>query len=166
MRKRAVTGAVTAGAAFVALAVEAGASLLGDVRLGLLGSALAAAALYDVYERRIPNRIVLPAIAACAALTFTTGAGVALVAGIAVAVTLVFLSLVRPDALGMGDAKLALLIVLGLDGRALAAIALGLAFAAFAGLALVASRGRAAWRASLPLAPFLAVGALIAMALP
>ena len=63
----------------------------------------------------------------------------------------------------MGDVKLAVLLVLGLDGSALSALALGLAFAALAGLLRVIRDGGTAWRASLPLAPFLAAGALIAV---
>jgi hypothetical protein len=61
----------------------------------------------------------------------------------------------------MGDVKLALLLVVGLDGSALRALALGLAFAALVGLVRVVRDGRVAWRASLPLAPFLAAGALL-----
>jgi prepilin signal peptidase PulO-like enzyme (type II secretory pathway) len=45
----------------------------------------------------------------------------------------------------------------------LRALALGLAFAAVAGLLRVIRDGGTAWQASLPLAPFLAVGALIAV---
>jgi len=76
---------------------------------------------------------------------------------------LIIVSLRWPAALGMGDAKLALLLVLGLDGSALRALALGLAFAALTGLLRVVREGGTAWRASLPLAPFLAVGALLAV---
>lgn len=166
MRKRAATSATLGGALFAALAVTGGASPLTCIRLGVLGGALAAAAVYDLRERRVPNRIVLPASVACAALTLAAGAHTALLAGIAVVIALTVVSLARPDALGMGDAKLALLIVLGLDGRALVAIAVGLAIAALAGLALVACRGRSAWRGSLPLAPFLVAGALVAVMLP
>ena len=166
MRKRAGMSAIIGGALFVALAVAGGATQLTDIRLGVLGGALAAVAVYDVRDRRVPNRLVLPASVACGALTLATGAHVALLAGIVVVIALAVISLARPDALGMGDAKLALLIVLGLDGRALVAIAVGLAIAALAGLALVAGRGRKAWRGSLPLAPFLAAGALVAVVLP
>ena len=58
----------------------------------------------------------------------------------------------------MGDVKLALLLVLGLDGSALHALAIALALAALAGCALVIRHGRTAWRTSLPLAPFIAAG--------
>ncbi len=100
---------------------------------------------------------------ACAALTLAAGRPLTLVAGLATVLLLLVVSLRWPAALGMGDVKLALLLVLGLDGSALRALALGLAFAALAGLLRVIRNGGTAWRASLPLAPFLAAGALIAV---
>lgn len=165
MKNRAYIGAIIGGASFVALAAAGGAGPLTEARLGLLGGALAAASVYDLGERRVPNAVVIPASAACAALTLTAGPHFVVLAGVAVVITLAVVSLARAQALGMGDAKIALLIVVGLDGRALFAIAIGLAIAALAGLALVAHRGRTAWRASLPLAPFLALGALVAVVL-
>jgi leader peptidase (prepilin peptidase) / N-methyltransferase len=86
-----------------------------------------------------------------------------LLAGLAAVLLLLVVSLRWPTALGMGDVKLALLLVLGLDGSALRALALGLALAALAGCVLIARQGRTALRASLPLAPFIAAGALVAV---
>src|SRR5207248_10250846 len=129
------------------------------------GIALVTAALFDLTERRIPNRIVLPAAAVCAALTLAAGVPLSLLAGLATVVLLLIVSLRWPAALGMGDVKLALLLVLGLDGDALRALALGLALAALTGGALLARQGKTAWRASLPLAPFIAGGALLAVLL-
>src|SRR4051794_8988895 len=83
--------------------------------------------------------------------------------GLATVLLLLVVSLRWQAALGMGDVKLALLLVLGLDGSALRALALGVAFAALAGILRVIRDGGTAWRASLPLAPFIAVGALIAV---
>lgn len=163
MRTPALIAAAAGAALFAAGGVFAGAGALTLVRLALLGAALAAVVVYDLSERRIPNRLVLPADVGCAAVTLGAGAGLALLAGIAVVVALLAISLARPRALGMGDVKLALLIVLGLDGDALRALALGLVFAALAGLALLVRHGRGAWGASLPLAPFLAAGALLAV---
>ena len=73
------------------------------------------------------------------------------------------LSLMRPEALGMGDVKLALLLVLGLDGRAVVALLVALALAAGFGLLLLVRFGRTAASSKLPLAPFFAAGALIAL---
>jgi leader peptidase (prepilin peptidase)/N-methyltransferase len=129
----------------------------------VLGTALVSAAFFDLVQRRIPNRIALPGAATCMALTLAGGAPLSLLAGIATILLLLIVSLRWPAALGMGDVKLALLLVLGLDGDALRALALGLLLAALAGVALLISHGRTAWRTSLPMAPFLAVGALLAV---
>ena len=163
MTTRALIAATAGSATFASAGLLASTSPLTLARLAVLGGALAAAALYDLTQRRIPNRIVLPAAAACAALTLAAGAPLSLLAGLATVLLLLVVSLRWPAALGMGDVKLALLLVLGLDGSALRALALGLALAALAGCALVARHGRTALRASLPLAPFIAAGALVAV---
>jgi leader peptidase (prepilin peptidase) / N-methyltransferase len=163
MTKHTLIAATAGSATFAGAGLLAGASPLTLARLALLGGALAAAAFYDLAQRRIPNRLVLPAAGACAALTLVAGAPLSLLAGLATVLLLVVVSLRWPAALGMGDVKLALLLVVGLDGSALRALALGLALAALAGCALVARHGRTALRASLPLAPFIAAGALVAV---
>lgn len=161
MSTRALIAATAGGAMFASVGVLAHAGPLSLARLAVLGAALAAAAFFDITQRRTPNRIVLPAATACAALTLAAGAPLSLLAGLATILLLLIVSLRWPAALGMGDVKLALLLVLGLDGDALRALALGLALAALAGVALVIRHGRAAWRTSLPLAPFLVAGALL-----
>ncbi|MHB8694788.1 MAG: prepilin peptidase [Solirubrobacteraceae bacterium] len=163
MTKRALIAATAGSATFASAGLLASTGTLTLARLAVLGGALAAASFYDLTQRRIPNRIVLPAAAACAVLTLAAGAPVSLLAGLATVLLLLVVGLRWPAALGMGDVKLALLLVLGLDGSALRALALGLALAAFAGCALVARHGRTALRASLPLAPFIAAGALVAV---
>lgn len=131
-------------------------------RLGLCGAALAAAAAIDLREHRIPNRLVLPAAAASFALAHGIRVGDLAVA-LAVVAGMLVLALVRPAALGMGDVKLALLVAAGLDGRAAAALVLGLLLAAFAGVVLLLRYGRAAGARALPLAPFVAAGAVLAL---
>jgi leader peptidase (prepilin peptidase)/N-methyltransferase len=163
MTKRTLIAATAGSATFASAGLLATTSALTLARLAVLGGGLAAASFYDLTQRRIPNRIVLPAAAACAALTLTAGVPLSIVAGLATVLLLLVVSLRWPAALGMGDVKLALLLVLGLDGSALRALALGLALAALAGCALVARHGRTALRASLPLAPFIAAGALVAV---
>jgi leader peptidase (prepilin peptidase)/N-methyltransferase len=133
-------------------------------RLTLLGAALGAVVESDLGERRIPNRIVMPAAVACAAAWAASGIALfALVEGLVLVGALLALSLVRPEALGMGDVKLALLLVLGLDGRGLVALLVAFALAAGFGLLLLVRFGRAAASRKLPLAPFFAAGALIAL---
>ena len=161
MTTRALIAATAGAATFVSIGVLAHAGPLALARLTVLGAALFAVALFDLAQRRIPNRIVLPAAATCAALTLAAGAPDSLLAGLLTILVLLIVSLRWPAALGMGDVKLALLLVLGLDGDALRALALGLVLAALAGVALVVRHGGTAWRTSLPMAPFLVVGALV-----
>src|SRR3954453_7470226 len=163
MTTRALIVATVGGATLASAGLLVSTSALTLARLAVLGAALAVASFYDLTQRRIPNRFVVPGAGACAALTLDAGAPTSMLAGLATVLLLLVVSLRWPAALGMGDVKLALLLVLGLDGSALRALALGLAFAAVAGLLRVIRDGGTAWQASLPLAPFLAVGALIAV---
>jgi leader peptidase (prepilin peptidase)/N-methyltransferase len=143
---------------------SAGTDPISVLRLGICSAALGALASIDLAEHRVPNRIVLPAAAACAALSAVGGvSAAALLGGVAIVGVLLFIALAWPAALGMGDVKLALLIVLGLDGDASRALTGGLLLAAVAGAVVIARRGRAAGRQALPLAPFLAVGSLLAL---
>jgi len=164
MTKRRLIAAAAGAATFALCAVFLRFSPLALGRLALLGAALGALAESDLAERRIPNRIVVPAAAACA--TAWTASGVALFAlvdGLVLVAVLLALSLFRPEAIGMGDVKLALLLVLGFDGRAVVALLVSLALAAGFGLLLLLRHGRAGASLQLPLAPFFAAGALVAL---
>ncbi len=163
MIRRGIIAAAVGAVTFVSAGLIANAAVLVLTRLAVVGGALAVCALFDLVQRRIPNRIVGPAAVVCAALTLAAGPPLVLIAGLATVLPLTVVSLRWPAALGMGDVKLALLLILGLDGSALSALVLGVAFAAIAGLLRVVREGGTAWRASLPLAPFLAAGALIAV---
>jgi leader peptidase (prepilin peptidase) / N-methyltransferase len=137
---------------------------VGVARLVLCGAALGAIAAIDLAEHRVPNRLVLPAAAACAALSLLAGVSMpALLTGLVIVAVLLVVALARPAALGIGDVKLALLIVVGLDGDASRALAAGLVLAALAGLLMIVRFGRAAGRRTLPLAPFLALGSLLVL---
>ena len=163
MTTRALIAATAGGVVFASVGVLTNEGPLALARFTVLGAALFALASFDLTQRLIPNRIVLPAAATCAVLTLAAGAPLSLLAGLATILVLLIVSLRWPAALGMGDVKLALLLVLGLDGDALRALALGLVLAALAGVALVMRHGRTAWRTSLPMAPFLVAGALLAV---
>lgn len=163
MTRRPILFAITGAAAFVLLGLLHDANALTLTRFTVVGAALAAGAVIDLRERRIPNRIVLPAAALCAVLAGPASLRHSLVALVLVAVLLV-LALVRPAALGMGDIKTALLIALALGDGAVPALVIGLGLAATAGTWLVLRRGRRALTTALPLAPFLAVGATVALA--
>jgi leader peptidase (prepilin peptidase)/N-methyltransferase len=125
--------------------------------------ALLAIAWVDLRERRVPNRIVLPAAAVVLALRTIADPSPewALAAAAAFAFLLVP-ALVYPAGLGMGDVKLMLLLGSMLGRDVLAALVVGLAAAALFSLALLVTGRR---RTAFPLAPFLALGGLAGLAL-
>lgn len=146
---------------FAAVASATGAAPAAVARFALLGAALGAIVVIDLREHRIPNAIVFPTTAACVALLALERAQVGqLVPGLVLVAVLAAVSLTAPAALGMGDVKLALLLALGIGAGAVTALAAGFALAAVYAAALLAHHGRSAARTALPLAPFLATGAL------
>lgn len=142
---------------------DADASAVTIARLAVAGATLGAAAATDLAEHRIPNRLVLPAAVACAALSIVAGISTPALIGLAAIALLLTVGLLAPNALGMGDIKLMLVIALGLGQSALKALLLGLVLAGLVAAAILATQGRQAGKKSLPLAPFLALGSLIAL---
>jgi leader peptidase (prepilin peptidase)/N-methyltransferase len=167
MRRAAATGAaIGCGLVFLAAGIRTSAESTGLARLVILGMALGAVVATDLAEHRVPNRVVLPAAVACAALLVAEGVLLErLVGGLAVVALMLGLGLIRPAAFGMGDVKLALLLVFGLGVLGAQALVLGLLLAAAFGAGLVARYGRTATTRSLPLAPFLSSGAVVVMLL-
>ncbi len=159
--RRAALAAGAAGALLLGLAGPT-TDVLGGTRLSLLGAALGASTAFDVAERRIPNPIVLPPLPLFAALDLARSPS-SFGSALLIAAVPLALSLLRPAALGMGDAKLVLLIALALQRQALLALLAATACAACYGLALAQVRKQRALSLSLPLAPFLAIGAAIAV---
>lgn len=99
------------GAAVVAIA--SGASARVSIAVGVSMTILVVAALVDVHERRLPNRILaLAMVALVAALFGATGfALTGVVAGAAAcAVPVLLLHLVAPASMGFGDVKLSLVL--------------------------------------------------------
>jgi len=169
MSKHAPALAASAGGslAIPLAAARLGLDALTIARLAILGAALGQLALYDLRERRIPNRIVLPATAICAALSVGDGlhATTSLLVASGLVVLLLAVSLASPATLGMGDVKLALLLLCALGGLATTALLLTLQLYALVALLLLIGRGRAALGSTLPLAPITAAGCLIALLL-
>ena len=157
----AVIGALT----LLLVGAKLGLDPLALTKLSILGAALGTLAIYDLREHRIPNRIVLPTAAICAALSLIDGVhpDAGLLAGAALVLLLLCVSLAWPAALGMGDVKLALLILCAMDGATPAALILTLELYALIALLLIVRHGRAALGTSLPLAPIIAAGAVIAL---
>ena len=131
-------------------------------------------AVVDLRHRRLPNRVVLPAIVAGAGLLLVAAAGeggwLALLRA-AVGAGLLFagyltLALISPRGLGMGDVKLAALLGLYLGWLGWAAVVVG-AVAGFLvqavlALALLAG-GRIGLRGELPFGPAMLAGAGLAI---
>lgn len=139
-------------------ATDTSGSALAIARLAIVGVTLGAASAIDVAEHRIPNRLVYPAAGACAGLTIAGGFNAAADGLVAIAFLLVA-SLLAPSALGIGDIKLMLVVVLGLQQDAVRALLV----AVLIGIVVVIARGRQARRRPVPLAPFIALGTLLAV---
>jgi leader peptidase (prepilin peptidase)/N-methyltransferase len=151
-----------------AVALALGAYPLGGEALlaAFVGAVLVILAAIDLERRIVPNRIVLPATAV------TLLARVALVPGdapqyvLAALLAALFLFLPRifsREALGMGDVKLGLLIGAALGWGAASALALAFLFVFPVALAIVVRKGAEARRTTIPMGPFLALGALVAL---
>jgi leader peptidase (prepilin peptidase)/N-methyltransferase len=164
------TGLVVA-AAEVAMVWRFGwtAPLAAYTYFALTGAVVSAA---DVADRRVPNLIVLPTYPVTAALLATASASSGLWwplarAGIAAAVLAAFylaLGLVFPAGMGLGDVKWAGVIGAFLGWLDWSAVSTG-TLIAFLGAAVTLVVARLAGRrlASLPMAPFMTLGALVAV---
>jgi leader peptidase (prepilin peptidase)/N-methyltransferase len=124
---------------------------------------LAAASWVDVRERRIPNGLNLFG-AGLALSLIALGLGKSSTSGllwaVALGVPLCLLSLAVPKGWGMGDSKLTAVIALFIGPQVVVAFVL----ACLAGL-LAAWAGRRFGLEAIPFAPFLAAGALAAVAI-
>jgi leader peptidase (prepilin peptidase) / N-methyltransferase len=88
-----------------------------------------------------------------------------LAAGAGAAGFLLAAALIRPDGMGLGDVKLAGVIGVYLGADVIAAMAIAFAAGSIVGLALIARHGWIARRRTIPFAPCLALGAVVALAL-
>lgn len=127
---------------------------------------LASLSWYDLRQRIIPNRIVLPAWACVLAsqLVFHSGRWAEWLVASAIA-TSAFLvpALAFPAAIGMGDVKLAGLIGAALGYSVLTGLLVGTIFAGIFAALFLMYRGSAARRQTLPYGPFLAAGAVVVL---
>jgi leader peptidase (prepilin peptidase)/N-methyltransferase len=118
----------------------------------------------DLERRIVPNRVVLPAAAAVLVLQTLSHASPEWALGAVGAAGFLFLAaLAYPGGMGMGDVKLALLIGALLGRTTPVGVLLGLLLALVPSLVLLARHGSRARRLAIPLAPFLAVGAVVAL---
>jgi leader peptidase (prepilin peptidase)/N-methyltransferase len=136
-------------------------------------AALAAAVLVvlsviDLEQRRVPNRIVVPAAAVVLAGRIAldpSRAWVWAVASLGAALLFFVLAILSPSGLGMGDVKLVLLMGAALGGAIIPALLVGTLAAAVYGVGLMVRYGAGAGRRTMAYVPFLASGALLALLL-
>ena len=119
------------------------------------------------YERGLlPNRIVLPATAVILVLQLAFFPGDALeyvISTVGAGLFFLVLYLINRAGLGQGDVKFALLLGAGLGQGVVLGIFLGMFFAGIGGLVVIARRGTSARKDTIPLGPFLALGAIVSL---
>jgi leader peptidase (prepilin peptidase)/N-methyltransferase len=126
--------------------------------------ALVAVSATDLEHRIIPNRIVVPAAGiVLAAQTAVRPSPEWAIAAVAASGFLLAAALAYPGGMGMGDVKLALLLGAMLGRTVTVALLVGMAVALVPSLVLLARHGSKARKMGVPLAPFLALGALVAL---
>jgi leader peptidase (prepilin peptidase) / N-methyltransferase len=125
---------------------------------------LVALTVTDLERRIVPNRIVLPAAAAVLIARTAIDPSVEwAIASLGCALALLLFALAYPGGLGMGDVKLALLLGAALGTTVVVGVMLGMVAALIPSAYLLARHGKAARKMAIPLAPFLAAGALVAL---
>lgn len=151
-----------------AVLVVASIAVFGPTLEGLLAAGFCAVlvtlSVIDARHRIVPNRIVLPAAAVALALHTLADPGVEwLLAAVAASGALFLAVLAYPKGLGMGDVKLALLLGAVLGSAVSVALMLGFLAALVPSAVLLARHGSAARKMAVPLVPFLALGAVVAL---
>ena len=121
-------------------------------------------AAIDLEHRIVPNRIVLPAAAAALVAQIAREPSVEWpLAALGAALFLFIAAVVYPKGMGMGDVKLALLLGAVLGRDVAAGLMIGLVAALVPAAALFATKGAGARKVAIPFAPFLALGATVAL---
>jgi leader peptidase (prepilin peptidase)/N-methyltransferase len=136
---------------------------------GLVGAVLCPVlvllAAIDAKHHLLPNDIVLPSallVALIVAAADPAGFLEHLWAGLALGFFLFLFAAVFPAGLGMGDAKLGLLLGLALGSRTLSAMMVAFAGLFVAALWILATQGISARKKSIPFGPFIAIGGILA----
>ena len=125
---------------------------------------LVALSAIDVQHRIVPNRIVVPsAVVALLAHTAIDPSPAWAAWALIAAGGLFLVVLAYPKGLGMGDVKLALLLGAMLGASVTVALMIGLFAALIPSAVLVSRHGAAARKMGVPLVPFLALGAVVAL---
>jgi len=120
----------------------------------------------DLRTRLVPDWALVVSLALALPVCLLSDPGgvpARVVAGAGAAGFLLAAALMRPDGMGLGDVKLAGVIGIYLGTEVIAAMVVAFASGSVAGLVLVARHGWGARTRTIPFAPFLAIGALVAI---
>jgi leader peptidase (prepilin peptidase)/N-methyltransferase len=132
----------------------------------VMALALVPVVVIDLEHKLIPNLVTYPAGALAlmfAILDDPQRWWVPVIAAAGAAIFLATLWLVRPDGMGLGDAKLAVLLGAVLGASIIPALAFAFLFGSLVGVAIMARKGAGARKHTVPFGPFLAAGAVIAL---
>jgi leader peptidase (prepilin peptidase) / N-methyltransferase len=120
----------------------------------------------DLRTRLVPDLALALSLAVAfpvCMLSDPGGVSERVLAGLAAGAFLLAAALIRPDGMGLGDVKLAGVLGFYLGARIAEAMLIAFAAGSIAGLALLARHGWSARSRTIPFAPFLALGALVAL---
>lgn len=127
-------------------------------------AALVAVSAADLEHGIVPNRIVVPGAAlVLAGETAIQPSPEWALSALGASLFLFSAALAYPSGMGMGDVKLALLMGAALGRTVGVALMIGLFAALVPSIVLLARHGSAARKMAIPLAPFLSLGALVAL---
>ncbi len=125
---------------------------------------LVAVTVTDLEHHIVPNRIIVPALAVALVVQTVRDPSIEWIgASLAAGGSFLILALIYPAGLGMGDVKMAAFLGAWLGAPVVVALFAGSLLAAIPAVVIVAKQGRSARKVGIPLAPFLAGGALIAL---
>jgi leader peptidase (prepilin peptidase)/N-methyltransferase len=134
---------------------------------GSLLALLALVTVTDLRSRLVPDLALAVGLAVAVPLCLLSDPGSVpgrLIAAAGAGGFFLAAALVRPGGMGLGDVKLATVIGFYLGARVVDAVAIAFAAGSVAGLLIVARHGWSARRRTIPFAPCLALGALVAIA--
>jgi leader peptidase (prepilin peptidase) / N-methyltransferase len=145
---------------------------LNDMAAALLDASLilmlGVVTVSDLRTRLVPDAPLVLGLAMAVGAAILSAPGelpARLIAGAGAASFLLTAALIRPDGMGLGDVKLAGVIGVYLGAGVIVAVAIAFAAGSIVGGGLIARHGWEARRRTIPFAPCLALGALVAMVL-
>jgi leader peptidase (prepilin peptidase)/N-methyltransferase len=139
------------------------AALLDASLIALLG----VVTVSDLRTRLVPDGALAASLAIAVPVCLLSDSGAMLerlVAGLGASGFLLAAALIRPDGMGFGDVKLAGVLGIYLGAAVIEAMVVAFAAGSVAGLVLLARHGWEARSRTIPFAPFMAIGAMVAIA--